>query len=118
MRRFELHEKFNGILAWDSFFRLNRDDQGKMFPLFARHTAPGAALMFTSGPAAGEIIGRPFGDKLYQASLDPKDYRSLLAESGFTFVHHVADAGNAVTEQCGRRDTAEADVFSHFPRSV
>jgi hypothetical protein len=89
MRTLDLHQKFSGILAWDSFFHLSRDDQKKMFPVFARHAAAGAALMFTSGPAAGEIVGRLFGDELYHASLDPRDYHGMLAEAGFAVMHHV-----------------------------
>ena len=58
MRRLELTRRFGGILAWDSFFHLAPDDQRAMFPVFARHAADGAALMFTSGPSAGEAIGQ------------------------------------------------------------
>jgi SAM-dependent methyltransferase len=98
MRTLVLQQKFKGILAWDSFFHLNPDDQRKMFALFAQHAASGAALMFTSGPAAGESVGRLFGDELYHASLDPNDYRDLLAETGFVVIDHVAE-----DEQCGQR---------------
>jgi 2-polyprenyl-3-methyl-5-hydroxy-6-metoxy-1,4-benzoquinol methylase len=98
MRTLALQQKFNGILAWDSFFHLNPHDQTRMFALFARHAAPGAALMFTSGPAAGEMVGWLFGDELYHASLDPMDYRRLMAETGFAVMHHVAE-----DQQCGHR---------------
>ena len=98
MRTLDLHHKFSGILAWDSFFHLNPDDQKNMFPVFDRHAAPGAALMFTSGPAAGESVGRLFGDELYHASLDPRDYQGLLAEVGFAVMHHVVS-----DQQCGHR---------------
>ena len=59
-----------------------------MFPIFATHAAPGAALMFTSGPAAGEALGVFEGETLYHASLDPAEYRDLLAANGFTVVGH------------------------------
>lgn len=36
-----------------------------MFPVFAAHAAPGAVLMFTSGPTAGEAIGEWEGEPLY-----------------------------------------------------
>lgn len=98
MRTIDLHRRFNGILAWDSFFHLNRTDQRKMFSVFAQHGAAGSALMFTSGPAASEIVGQLFGDELYHASFDPQDYRAMLAATGFAVVHHVVE-----DQQCGRR---------------
>jgi hypothetical protein len=60
-----LSRHFDGILAWDSFFRLNVDDQRGMFPRFAAHAATGAPLMFTSGTSHGEAIGSYHGEPLY-----------------------------------------------------
>src|SRR5437879_2410785 len=39
MRALALDRQFDGLLAWDSFFHLSRDDQRKMFPIFKRHAA-------------------------------------------------------------------------------
>src|SRR5215831_479564 len=58
MRTLALRRSFHGVLAWDSFFHLDHDSQKRMFPIFRAHAAPRAALMFTSGPAHGEGIGR------------------------------------------------------------
>lgn len=92
MRHIDLKRRFAGILAWDSFFHLCHEDQRRMFPLFRAHAAPGAALMFTSGPSHGEAIGSLFGEPLYHASLAACEYRALLADNGFTVVsHHVED---------------------------
>lgn len=91
MRTVSLAERFGGILAWDSFFHLTPDDQRTMFPRFAAHAAPGAALMFTSGPKFGETIGRYQGDALYHASLDGQEYETLLAEHGFHVRAHVVE---------------------------
>jgi hypothetical protein len=62
-----------------------------MFPIFAAHAAPKAALMFTSGPAHGEAIGSFAGAPLYHASLDASEYRSLLDRNGFRVVSHVVE---------------------------
>ncbi|WP_172293976.1 trans-aconitate 2-methyltransferase [Pseudoruegeria sp. HB172150] len=86
MRHLDLGEEFDAILAWDSFFHLSPDDQRAMFPVFAAHAAPRAVLMFTSGPAAGEPIGKVEGEPVYHASLNPDDYRALLAASGFEVI--------------------------------
>jgi predicted TPR repeat methyltransferase len=91
MRRLALGRRFDGLIAWDSFFHLAFDDQRRMFPIFAEHAAPGAMLMFTSGPAHGEAIGSFSGEPLYHASLDPDEYRALLGENGFEVIHHVAE---------------------------
>ena len=89
MRKLALPRRFSGMLAWDSFFHLCHDDQRSMFPVFRKHAAPQAALMFTSGPAHGEAIGSFGGEPLYHASLDQAEYRSLLDRNGFHVVSHV-----------------------------
>lgn len=98
MRGLDLGSTFGGIVAWDSFFHLTASDQRSMFPVFRAHAAPGAALMFTSGPAEGEAIGSFQGEPLYHASLSPEAYRLLLAETGFDVVRHVPE-----DETCGGR---------------
>lgn len=91
MRGLSLCARFAGILAWDSFFHLSMDDQRGMFPVFRDHAETGAALMFTSGPRAGEAIGTMFGEPLYHASLDPAEYQALLHANGFRVRGHVAE---------------------------
>lgn len=98
MRGLALGARFGGIMAWDSFFHLTRDDQRAMFPVFRAHAAPGAALLFTSGPSDGEAIGTFQGEALYHASLDADRYRALLAENGFELLGHAVE-----DETCGGR---------------
>ncbi|TNC71374.1 class I SAM-dependent methyltransferase [Rubellimicrobium roseum] len=83
MRTLRLSQDFDFVLAWDSFFHLSPDDQRAMFPVFAAHLAPGGVLLFTSGPEAGEAIGRIGESDLYHASLSPQEYRSLFDTHGF-----------------------------------
>ena len=89
MRSVSLGKRFDGVLAWDSFFHLRPDDQRKMFPLFAEHASAPALLMFNTGPAYGEAIGSYRGDPLYHASLDAAEYRALLAAAGFEVIAHA-----------------------------
>jgi SAM-dependent methyltransferase len=91
MRGLDLGRRFDGVLAWHSFFHLDHDAQRAMFEVFAAHAEPGAPLMFTSGPAHGEAIGEWRGEPLYHASLDPAEYRALLEASGFAVVRHVPE---------------------------
>jgi hypothetical protein len=62
-----------------------------MFEVFRAHAAPGALLLFTSGPAAAEPIGDLFGEPLYHASLDEAEYRQLLRDSGFSLLTYRAE---------------------------
>ncbi|MFD9895453.1 class I SAM-dependent methyltransferase [Amycolatopsis sp. NPDC059027] len=90
MRSLNLGLGFGGLIAWDSFFHLTPREQRLMFPVFREHAEPGAPLLFTSGAAFGESIGTFEGEPLYHASLDPDEYRRLLAHAGFDVVAHVA----------------------------
>jgi SAM-dependent methyltransferase len=91
MRNLALGRRFDGILAWDSFFHLRVEEQHAMFERFAAHALPGAALMFTSGHSEGEACGSYCGEPLYHASLDPESYERLLETHGFTVHAHVVD---------------------------
>lgn len=94
MRTLSLGRRFDGLLAWDSFFHLRPEDQRSMFAVFAAHAAVGSALMFTSGPSYGHVIGELQGDPLYHASLDVTEHRSLLQAHGFSVVAHVVEDPN------------------------
>jgi trans-aconitate methyltransferase len=98
MRTLALKRGFHGILAWDSFFHLDHDNQRRMFPVFRAHAAPRAALMFTTGPTHGEAIGRLEGEPLCHASLDAAEYRQLLDSNDFDVVATVA-----ADQTCGGR---------------
>jgi SAM-dependent methyltransferase len=105
MRTLSLNRRFDGLLAWDSFFHLCPDDQRQMFPIFSRHAAPKAGLMFTSGPSHGEAIGTFKGEPLYHGSLGGAEYRSLLDQNGFDVVSRVVD-----DPDCGRRTVWLAQI--------
>jgi SAM-dependent methyltransferase len=91
MRLLQLSRRFDGILAWDSFFHLAPRDQRGMFDVFARHAAPSAVLMFNSGPAYSESVGTYRGDPLYHASLNPDEYTALLDKIGFGIVARAVE---------------------------
>lgn len=97
MRTLALGRRFDGLVAWDSFFHLAHDDQRAMFAVFAAHAAPGAPLLFTTGHYHGEAIGTFHGEPLYHASLAPAEYRRLLDDHGFDVVAHAAE-----DPDCGR----------------
>ena len=91
MRSLALARRYDGVLAWDSFFHLKPDDQRRMFAIFSRHAADLAILMFNSGPDYGEAIGAYRGDPIYHASLSSTEYRTLLGAIGFEVVAHAVE---------------------------
>lgn len=91
MRELALSETFDGLIAWDSFFHLTQQDQQKMLPIFAQHSHPGSALIFTSGPSNGIAIGQFEGEPLFHASLAPEEYHALLSANGFEVIDMVIE---------------------------
>jgi 2-polyprenyl-3-methyl-5-hydroxy-6-metoxy-1,4-benzoquinol methylase len=91
MRRLSLGRRFDGILAWDSFFHLDHDDQRRMFAVFAEHASNRAVLMFNTGPEHGEAVGNYRGDPLYHASLAYAEYAALVSRIGFEVIDHATN---------------------------
>jgi 2-polyprenyl-3-methyl-5-hydroxy-6-metoxy-1,4-benzoquinol methylase len=106
MRSLALDRRYDAIIAWDSFFHLDQDEQRAMFPTFQRHITPCGLLLFTSGPEAGAAIGAMYGEQLFHASLAPDEYRTLLAHSGFRVLLYRAE-----DPECGKHTVwlAQAD---------
>ncbi|MEQ9676236.1 MAG: class I SAM-dependent methyltransferase [Roseovarius indicus] len=82
MRALEMGERFDGVLAWDSFFHLTGDEQREVLPRLLRHVRTGGPLMLTVGPAAGEVTGHVADDVVYHASLSPEEYRRIIEACG------------------------------------
>ncbi|MEZ5842155.1 MAG: class I SAM-dependent methyltransferase [Hyphomicrobiaceae bacterium] len=95
MRDVALHCRYDGIIAWDSFFHLTANDQRRMLARFQAMARPGAPLMFTAGPRHGEAVGSFQGEPLFHASLDPDEYRTRLDAAGFAVLHHVIEDPDA-----------------------
>lgn len=89
MRRFDPADRFDGIIAWHSFFHLGSDDQRAMIPRFAGLVRPGGSIMFTSGLKAGEAWGEWQGEPLFHASLAPEEYRDLLGSARFGAIEFI-----------------------------
>lgn len=108
LRDFELGRRFDGIVAWDSFFHLAAAEQERALDRFARHAADGAPLLFNSGSERGEAINPMFGEPLYHASLDTAEYAARLAAAGFAVLNHAEsdpDCGGR-TVWLARRESA------------
>lgn len=91
MRKLELPERFDGIISWNAFFHLTGDEQRDVLVRIGEHMRPGAGLMLTVGPQAGEVTGRVGGDPVYHASLDPEEYTRILEGLQIDVVKFVAE---------------------------
>lgn len=133
MRTVNLGQRFDGIVAWDSFFHLGPDDQRAMFPRFAAHARPGAPLMFTSGTTEGEAIGSFCDEPLYHSSLATAEYEHLLTTNGFAVREYLVDdphcgghtvwlatrdPDRVVGATGGRPPTDGSPVGAHHRRSI
>lgn len=89
MRRLHINRKFDAIIAWHSFFHLPGSDQSLMFQRFEDHLNPNGMLLFTSGPAHGEVWGMNGGENLFHASLDRTEYERLLQFHHFRVLKNI-----------------------------
>lgn len=91
MRSLDLERCFGGIVGWDSFFHLTRDEQRAVIPRLARHLSPNGALLLTVGPSDGEVAGTVEGDPVYHSSLSQDEYGRVLSEAGLEIVSFVPE---------------------------
>ncbi len=107
MRDLNLGRAFDGVIVWHSAFHLTPEAHRGMFAVYARHVRPGGTLMFTSGVAEGEVLGRWRGEPLYHGSLSTADYQAGLEAAGFEVLRRVEndpDCGGANVWLTRRRD--------------
>lgn len=82
-------KQFDGIIAWDSFFHLNQDEQRRSLQRFFVHLCSPGALLLTVGHKAGEVLGTVEGETVYHSSLSPQEYKYILGSAGFQNVEMV-----------------------------
>ena len=89
MRDLSLGKRFDGVIAWDSFFHLSPEEQRKALPILFDHAS--TAFMATVGPDAGEASGTVEGETVWHASLSPTEYEDIAGLAGFSMVRFVAN---------------------------
>lgn len=98
MRERQTDQEFDLVIVWHSFFHLPKEDQPAALGLLCSYVKPNGLLVFTSGPAEGEVWSENGGENLFHASLSPDAYQSILARHGFGILFHQAedpDCGDA-----------------------
>ncbi len=91
MKRLELGETFDGIIAWNSFFHLRPDEQRMCIGRMAKHLEPGGSVLLTVGHKAGEVSGTVGGEPVYHASLSPAEYAIFLEQNGLRLTGFLAE---------------------------
>ncbi len=86
MRKLQLEQHFNLVIAWHSFFHLPIEDQPQTLKLMAEFVKPKGLLVFTSGPERGEVWGNNGCYELYHASLSFDEYQAILVKNGFEII--------------------------------
>ncbi len=91
MRELDLPELFDGIIGWDSFFHMTRDEQRAVLPRLVAHLDRDGALLLTVGTRDGEVMGTVGGEPIYHSSLDPDEYRRILDDLGLAVIAFVPE---------------------------
>ena len=79
MRELSLSSRFDGIIAWHSFFHLSHDDQELTLPRIVKHLEPHGVLLLTVGDHYGESVGRVGTEEIYHASFSFEAYEKILS---------------------------------------
>lgn len=88
---FSLNRKFDAIIAWNSFFHLDHDEQLIALRNFTKHLRSGGTLLFTAGHGHGEVLGHVNGEQVYHSSLEFNEYETYLNELGVKIVDHCIE---------------------------
>lgn len=91
MRSFDLGQRYDGIIAWDSFFHLTPEAQRDCIARMAAHLNVDGSILVTVGPKAGEATGSVGGRAVYHASLSPAEYAACLEENGLRLTGFLAE---------------------------
>jgi cyclopropane fatty-acyl-phospholipid synthase-like methyltransferase len=80
---FQPFEKYDGVIAFDSFFHFPLDKQPEIYNKVAKWMKKGSYLLFTHGNKEGEIKGEMFEETFYYSALNKLDVHELLVKAGF-----------------------------------
>jgi 2-polyprenyl-3-methyl-5-hydroxy-6-metoxy-1,4-benzoquinol methylase len=75
---FRPDEKYDGIIAFDSFFHFPKEKQKEIYSKVSEWMKTGAYLLFTHGKMESEIEGEMYGESFYYSALGKEDVEKLL----------------------------------------
>jgi 2-polyprenyl-3-methyl-5-hydroxy-6-metoxy-1,4-benzoquinol methylase len=85
--KFTTEEKFDGILAWDSFFHFPKDKQVHIYEKVGNLINPDGYLLFTHGDADGEHTNPMMGESFYYSALPKEIVCQILKDNGFEIIY-------------------------------
>lgn len=92
MRRLQLEESFDCVIAWHSFFHIPKEEQEAVLVDMIAHVADKGLLVFTSGVEHGEVWSNNGGEMLFHASLSSEEYQQILKANNMKVLqHNVSD---------------------------
>ena len=88
---FKPTEKYDGIIAFDSFFHFPKEKQTEIYHIISDWMNIGAYLLFTHGKKESEIKDYMYGKIFYYSALNTQDVHKLLSDSGFAIELSIED---------------------------
>lgn len=87
----EFSHNFDGAIAWDSMFHVNRRHHAAIYRKVAQALMPGRRFMFSVGGSAADekdnsvegFTSEMFGQTFYYSGFAPEVARKLIEEAGF-----------------------------------
>lgn len=83
---FEPIDKYDGIIAFDSFFHFPKEKQKLIYGRVSDWMNNDAYLLFTHGSKDGELESEMFDEIFYYSSLSKDELCLLLSDTGFEIV--------------------------------
>jgi len=84
-------KKFDGILAWDSFFHFPKEKQKDIYTKVAGLLNPGGYLLFTHGNSDDQHTDTMMGETFYYSCLPKEELCRLLITNGFEIEYAYDD---------------------------
>ena len=88
---FNSTKKFDGVLAWDSFFHFPKEKQEEIYHKVGNLLNAGGYLLFTHGDADDEHIDKMMGESFYYSCLLKEKVGEILNEAGFEIEYAKKD---------------------------
>jgi predicted TPR repeat methyltransferase len=89
--KFTTEDKFDGILAWDSFFHFPKDKQVDIYAKVGNMLNPDGYLLFSHGDAEDEHTNPMMGESFYYSALPKEMVCQILQDNGFEIIYVYKD---------------------------
>lgn len=89
--KFTTEEKFDGVLAWDSFWHFPKDRQAHIYIKAGHLLNAGGYLLFTHGDTDDEHTNPMMGESFYYSCLPKEVVCQILEDNGFEIIYAYKD---------------------------